>query len=420
MEGIIGFILVILVIVIVRFLITVVIQTGHAGLRALMGKGTFSDNMETTFKGIGNLKLRINKTYIDKNNSSSSVAIEIEGKGAIPIEIKTRIGFVTSVFDYTNGQLDPVVSALDVFQEKNSIIFQHKMEVGEISPEQYFPNWVRLGVVIPDIIQPPYSGTRNLLAILRMIDLNNSPIILNGFHVEVENKLEPGLLWQDKINFDWAFTEKGYIEAAEDRDESLAIAIKMSVAVAMVDGTFDNRELKILKDQVNRAIQPFPKEKQRSLKALYNQAANDAYKDAKSGDLSLSKLVNRLNEIGERNSKYKAIELCLNIMAADGVADKKEIRLIRKLAEALELDLDELKKMQDQKIIELNASATDHASIEVILGIDEYWSKDKIQRYLRTEFQKWNNRINTLEEGEERENAQRMLNLIAQARKKYG
>jgi hypothetical protein len=141
---------------------------------------------------------------------------------------------------------------------------------------------------------------------------------------------------------------------------------------------------------------------------------------AKSGELSLSPLIERLNEIGEKSTKYETIELCFDVMAADGVADAEELKTIRKVAEALELDFDEIKKLQDQKIIGLDTSVTSHASIEDLLGIEGDWDIARIKKHLRVEFQKWNNRLNTLAEGEERNNAQRMLDLIAEARKKYG
>ena len=89
------------------------------------------------------------------------------------------------------------------------------------------------------------------------------------------------------------------------------------------------------------------------------------------------------------------------------------------VAESLELDLDEINKMRDQKIVTLDSKATKHASIEDILGIGSDWDKEQIKKHLRNEFMKWNNRLNTLSEGEERNNAQRMLDTISEARKKY-
>ena len=107
-------------------------------------------------------------------------------------------------------------------------------------------------------------------------------------------------------------------------------------------------------------------------------------------------------------------------MAADGAVDAEELKVINKVSDALELDFDEIEKMRDQKIVSLGASLDSQASIEEILGIEADWSSDKIKRHLRMEFQKWNDRLNTLSEGEERDNAQQMLDLIADARKKYG
>ena len=105
-------------------------------------------------------------------------------------------------------------------------------------------------------------------------------------------------------------------------------------------------------------------------------------------------------------------------MAADGIADPRELKTIRKIADALELDFDEIEKLRDQKLIGLDTS-TDQASVEDLLGIEKDWTEDRIKKHLRSEFQKWNDRLNTLPEGDNRNNAQRMLNLIADARKKY-
>ena len=106
-------------------------------------------------------------------------------------------------------------------------------------------------------------------------------------------------------------------------------------------------------------------------------------------------------------------------MAADGVADAEEMKVIRKVAEALELDFDEIEKIRDQKIIDLDTSVSQQASVEDLLGIEADWETERIKKHLRMEFQKWNNRLNTLSEGRERENAQWMLDSIAAARKKY-
>ena len=57
--------------------------------------------------------------------------------------------------------------------------------------------------------------------------------------------------------------------------------------------------------------------------------------------------------------------------------------------------------------------------VESLLGIDPTWGNKKILAHLGKEFTKWNGRMNSLPEGEERDNAQKMLDRIAETRKKY-
>lgn len=381
--------------------------------RAATGKGSLSENLEVAFKGIGPFEIKLHDTQL--SSDSGAIVKEIQGKGLFPVQKAMNIGFITSVFDKTSGELEPVLSFIEDFQEPESIIYQHRIQIGKVTPDQGFIKWVRLGVVIPDIIQPPYRGTRKLIAYIRMVDMDNLPAITHGFHAPDQ----PGLLWMTGLEFEWTFSEKGYNEEAADRDEARAISLKIGMAVAMADGSLAEEEGTVLKHWILRAIDPFTDEKQIELKEIYNTAMKEAHKEAKNGDLSLSSLTGRLNEIGERAIKYEAIELCFDVMAADGVADANEMKLIHKVADALELDLDQISKMRDQKIINLKDSASGQATIEDLLGIDPEWDKDAIKKHLRLEFQKWNNRLNTLPEGEERDNAQRMLELISETRKKY-
>jgi hypothetical protein len=97
------------------------------------------------------------------------------------------------------------------------------------------------------------------------------------------------------------------------------------------------------------------------------------------------------------------------------------MKVIHEVADTLGIDADELENMRDRHIVTLDTTGVSgDLDIESLLNIDTSWGNDKILLHLRQEYQKWNNRLNTLLEGSERDNAQRMLDLIAKARKKYG
>jgi tellurite resistance protein len=409
-----GFILMFVGIVAFRWLLGAGAATASAAANAAIGKGSFSENMELNFKGMGPLEIRFNDTHMGDSGDGPLVK-EIQGRGLFPILRNTRIGFITSVFDSTEEQFQPVVSALEVFQEPETVIYQHLIEAGQAEPNQGFVSWVRLGVVIPAILRPPHGGTRTLTAALRMVNLDDPPPISLGFH----DPEHPGLIWQAVLSFEHTFDEKGYQEAAEHRDEARGLAVTLGMAVAMADGSLDNAEGNTLKEWILKAVSPFSGERQSELKELYNEAMREAHGKAKRGDLSLTHVTARLNEIAERSMKYEAVELCFDVMAADGIADGEELRTVHKVADALGLDFDEIERMRDQKIIALDSRVSDEVDIETLLGIEDDWDPERMRKHLTAEFQKWNDRLNTLDEGEERDNAQAMLGRIAEARQKY-
>ena len=383
-------------------------------LASVFGNKTNSSS-ESSYGGMSQFQARLVDIHLG-DDGDGPPAKQIEAKGLVPLTRRTRIGFLTSVFDNTSGELEPVYCYIEDFQEPETIAYQHLVDTGEASPDEGFLNWVNLGVVIPDIIQTPFSGNRDIVVMFRMVDLDNMPDIFLGFR----EKHDSGILWQKSLTFKYNFTDKGYEEAAQDRDEACAISLKVAIAVAMADGSLDDSEGEVIKKWVKRIVDSHKSEKKKEhLKSVYNSAMKEAYHLALKGDLSLSELTSRLNEIAEKSSRYETIDLCNEVMAADGVADVEELKIITKIAEALELDLDEVKKIQDQKIINLSMNVTGQEDIEEILGVDKNWDANKIKKHLRNEFQKWNNRINMLEAGAERENAQKMLDLISEARKNY-
>lgn len=374
-----------------------------------------SDDAEAR-PNIGPFEFRLHDTHLDESDDSSPMIKEVQVQGLFPVDQVRKVGFVISVFDDTDGKYEPVLSVLEGFQEEESIVYQHSVEIGRIEPNQGFIKWVRVGVVIPELIQPPYSGRRKLVALVRMVDVNDMPSIHHGF---MEKDELPKLIASKALSFYQNYDEKGYLEESENRDEAMSLTVKIAMAVAMADGSLDDSEGEIIKAWIVRAVEPYSDSKQSNLKAVLNTALKDSYDDASNGDLSLSRLTSRLNEIGEKKYKYEAVELCFDVMAADGVADEEELTVIRKVAESLDLDMSEVELMRDQKMVSLDSSVGGQASIEAILGIEPHWSDDKIKKHLRVEFQKWNNRLNTLEDGEERKNAQFMLEKVAEARKKY-
>ena len=210
----------------------------------------------------------------------------------------------------------------------------------------------------------------------------------------------------------------GYAEEAENRQECLELTVKLGMVVAMADGSLDEPEGNVLNTWMKKSITPYNEERQVELKARLNDAMKEAYAGMLDGNLSKSVLTERFNEIGDSAAKFEAMDLFYDVMAADGVADPEEIKVLRRLGDALELDVQELEKLRDLKMMNLS-SAVEEADNESLLGIDVEWSKEEIQKHLKAEFRKWNARLNNLQPGPDKEHAQKMLDTIGELRNKY-
>jgi hypothetical protein len=412
-EGILGLVGVVIIWILFGLVIRAVTGTIRAGTRAARGQGTFSDNFHSAVVGMGPLEAKIIDTKLSGDADSISIK-EIQVKGLLPIHKRYRLAFVTSLFDKTSGEFEAIMSGVESFQEPHTLAYQHTNELGSIEPGSGLMSWARVGAIIPQIITTPYSGKRQLVAILRLIDLNEKPDITRGFH-QPDSK---GLLWQRSLPFEYETKEKGYLEVAEQRDKARLLCVRIAMAIAMWNGSLGDQEGEIVKSWIEKILSGRSGEHRIKLKDDFNLALRDAYLKATNNELSLTELTEGMNEIDDNTSKFETVELCFDVLSCSGIDSSDKARVIDLVARALKLDSKEIERIRDVKIVGLSTELSKQVRIEDLLGIDEQWTSDKIKKHLRSEFQKWNNRLTTLPEGEERNNAQRMLDAIAEVRRK--
>ena len=403
MEAIVGIIL--------FFFAGWIIKSLIAGGKSVVTGKSFQES----YSGIPDWSMKIESEEFEGKNNNTLEFESIKSKGLIPISSSTSLSVIVNVLDLTdeNAKL-PLISLVGDVKEPSSNVFMLKHDLGHFQVDTGFTDWVEMGRVAPIFLQPPYGGVRQLGVNFFLYDTNNPIAVKHGF---VTNK--NGLVLFKQFKIEHNFTIKGYMEKSKDLDEAKSLSIKIAMAVAMSDGSLADEEGETIKHWIKSTISSYSKQRQVELKTLYNKALKDAYQLAKKDKLILSDLTSALKKINEIQINYDTIDLCYKVMAADGVADEEELRIIRKIGESLDIDMGELDKMKDKSLLTLSNEATKNSSIEEILGIEKSWDKNKIKQHLTTQFQKWNGRITILKEGEERKNAQLMLKKIADARIKY-
>ena len=411
MIELIGFILLLVGINVVWRLFFVGAHVATAGIKAVATGQSFDEAMGR----IPPIETRVVENN-SKDDGSGLNFWAIEVRGLFPVSYTKDVTFTASLLDFTDGEelKKPVLSILEHFQEPKSRAYFCSAEVGNVSPGQGYVKWVEIGRIVPFFVQSSHAGDRNLKVIVRLVETES----VNKINLGYADLNDQELIWVKLHEIDIEQVCKGYEEAVEDTKECLALTIKLAMAVAMADGSLDDSEGAVIKNWMNKALATYSEETQSEIKKVLNNAMKSAYADSQNDKLSKTDVVERFNEIGDDTAKYEAMDLCYEVMAADGVADDDEIKVLHRLGDALELEISELDKIRDLKMMDLSGSLkSDEKSL---LGIDPDWSNEEVQNHLKSEFKKWNARLNNLQSGPDREHAQKMLDLIGRERSKYG
>jgi tellurite resistance protein len=357
---------------------------------------------------MGDFEVRL---FDEKTGELGLDAKRVQIRGLVPLVRATNLGFVVVLDDVTDSNKPlPIISLIEICRAEKSVCFCHSGNIGIIEPGQGWPSWVNISAILPSGLQTPFSGRRRIRVRAFLYDINDKPDFSAGYISSSK-----GLICAANTHFHANIVEPGYQEEEENKKEAQLLAIQIAMGLSFSDGSFDKEEGKIIKEWAKKNINLYPEENREGLKAKFNDIFKESYEKAKSDEIDIDSSIERLRQIGDNKSKHDVLELCHSVMAADGEIDSKEVEFIDQIAKKLDINADALSKMKDSLIL----SFSDTSSLENILGIDTTWTQEEIKKHLRKEFQKWNNRINTLPEGTERDRAQSMLDNIAEARKKY-
>lgn len=416
MEGL-GILFLIGLLIFWRVILRLLLGAGKAGFDTATKGGDFGDRWKQNLVGMGPLELRTK--VIQPTDESGFPVIEIQARGLFPVTQRREVQFLTSVRDETEpGTTKAIFSRVEDFSEPTTIGYQFASGEFEAQPNYGFQDWIRIGALIPPVMVAPYRGLRTLRIIVRFVDANDIPEIELGLH----DPDGPKALQTFILHETWKFDEKGYEESARQRDQQKSLYVELAVAVAMADGSFDSTEGVVIKKWIERQLSTVPESRREAVKEACNKSLRSGFERGKQGSLSLSSVCNEILACSDPSERYDAIELCLDVMAADGRAEPAELKIIRQIANVLELDLDELKKLKDQRLVGISPSIAGNETqqtLEDILDIDPSWPVERTRKHLRDEFKVWNGRLNNLTDPIERGNAQRMIDLISDARKKY-
>jgi len=404
MEAIFTFILLAVGYSIIGSLFGVGAKAVGAGAKTLMEGGSFADHYSN--------KLQFKVEKLPKDEDSIYETFGVFSKGNPNITLDHPAMLIFKLFDKTTSL--PIVSTFEMTSEESSRVFEHAVSIGNMQ-DKYWPDWARVSALIPESLIGPHKGNRTLQLQCFLWYEHLKPEFERGFLPE---DTTGGInVFTHEFNFN--LINPGYLEVDDERLEVQVASIKLAISIAMADGTLDKSEGTEIKNWVKGIVDSAGESQRGKIKETLNNALEEAYNEVKSSPINIEQVCADIKDIGSAADKFDLIELCLDVMAADGEADKEELKQIEQISKLVGIDYDEISKMKDQRLIKLDPTSSSNSGLEEKLDIDPEWDHEKINKHILSLYGKWNGRLNSLSEGIERENAQKMLDLIAEARKKY-
>lgn len=414
MEAILG----LLGIIFFWWLLNVVMRGLGAGARAaartVAGKGSFSGNFEASFSGMRQMETRLRSDSVDGEHSFA--VQRIEAKGLFPVIGPTTLSFSASVLDVTERgpdgkpRLQPVLSNLDRFQERETICYGDRVEVGKVDRDYGWVDWQPILTVIPETLVPPRSGRRTYRVFVLAFDSLAEPTLRNGFIVDGE----PLAGWSHE--FSWNYDSDGYLERSEKQDRTEECIIRLAVALAFSDGSMHDTEGVVIKQWMSQRLDILDEDDREPRRQRFNGVMQESYAAARAGRLELGRVVDDLKNVASPAARTAALELCLDVMSADGVAGDNELKVINTLAQRLEVDVDRFESLKDKRLVSLASTIRPDVDFHELLNIDRSWSTEQIRTHLNRLYAQWNSRAESLHDPEQRAQAEKMLEIIARAR----
>ena len=343
---------------------------------------------------------------------SGPESYQIQIKGSLPVYSSTDLWCAINFFDVEENL--PIISLLDVTKEENSRVFLHSVNIGIVGPDQFYPDWVNIGPLANEIILPPRTGKRNL-EVNAYLYSAIKPLNFNRGYLDDKNNC----IAYSKSSFQIDYRERGYMDESEDSDTAKVLTIGIAMKMAMADGSLDPDEGIVIKKWISNALDDYNNQSKRErMKKRFNMYLESSYKSIQSNHNSQDSVIG-FNKVATKADKFAALELCLDVMAADGVAEKGELSLLTELATTMGIDYSEISNLKDKRIMNLDTSAENSGDQESIIGLDKSLSNSDKKKFIRKEFMKWNGRLHSLKTEKEKENAQKMLIILGDLRKKY-
>lgn len=364
------------------------------------GRGNTSAQM-------GEFEIKANLEMRGKDKDLKVIAVEC--RGLMPVYRSMEIDFIIWAEDITdNSEGDPIFCSLEDFQHPENSTFQCVRGGGSLSPNQGFSNWVEIGIAPLDTLTFPKEGTRKMK--------------IYGYLTE---KTTPSLrkpLVGSTCQIQVIIKETGYKDWTLKKIEALILTMRLGVAMAHIDGNFADSEALTIKNWLKERVNRLNDDEQAGAKSKLNAELKKAVILAREGSLNYNSACHELKGNTTKNASFDALELCTMVMAADGIIDKSEFDLLRKISNMLDIPSTDLQTLRDKHTANaaVRTNSKGEQDDELLIDLDTNLPVVQIRKKLLEAFGRYNDMLTVERDPAKRKRYQECIEAIARLRKKYG
>jgi len=209
-------------------------------------------------------------------------------------------------------------------------------------------------------------------------------------------------------------TETGYLDVEDDIQRAKTLAVGLAFSVGAANGALLDPEVNVICAWVKTNFGSTGASAGANLeldRALQKTAAFFR----RGGALNVPQICCEIAGIAPLVGRLDILDLCLRVAAAKGQVTAAELKLLKELAEGLEIDRGRLRAMVE-KVLPVEMHQIRDA--EMILGVTTAMSRDEARHQLNREYAKWSSRVISSDPAIRRQ-ADQMIRLIADARTQY-
>jgi hypothetical protein len=334
--------------------------------------------------------------------------LRVEVSGSVPLDVVSDLSLLLTVEDLTSGAAQHVFATVDSLQDERTGLFVERASLGKIEPPGLRDKgWREIALIPTSFLQAPGTGRRRLRFSCLCVPSGNAyasvidPVLRSRIYCTAVAEVVAEL------------PIKGYLDEDYDREQAAGMIMCVAWGFAHALGGSEKKSGPVISAWSAQAASLLGGTSGLPSASLA-RVLDGADKLGQSGGIGFLDACGLLAKSLVPEAPLMAFDLCCRVAKASGSSIEDSFALLRDGALAMGVGPDEFSRLMSTYLGGIIASAD-----EELVGLDPDWDKERIVKFLREQFGKWNARSGSERDPAERRNIAIRLNAIAKLRQKH-